>query len=88
MRGRIARRNTPLGIEDAARLQLFVARGANRVPAVAVLALIARDVFFQGVQRPVGRGVGYMQEERLFGGGVFVQHLDGVIGYGVGEVVA
>ena len=78
--------------------QLLVAVGAESVPAVAVLALVAGDVLFVGVQRPVRGGVGYVQEERLFvavvrtrgavGGCVLVEHLDGVVGDGIREVVA
>ena len=74
---------------------------AQRVPAVAILAFVARDVLFVRVQGPVRSGVCHMQKEFFvlsvistiadilgIGGVVLIQHLDGVVGDGVGEVVA
>ena len=62
---------------------------ADRLVPAVVLALVLRDVLRQGVHRPVGGGVGDVQEERLVRVvlGVVADEPDGVVGDRVGVVV-
>ena len=62
----------PGGVEQSGLHQLLEPLGAQVVPALVEAALVAGDVVFMRVQRPVRRGVGDVGEEGRVGGFLLV----------------
>ena len=62
---RVALGDRPVGLDQPEFDQPPAPFGADRVPAGGVTAPVAGDVLRQRVQRPVGRGVGHVEEERI-----------------------
>ena len=62
---RVALGDRPVGFDQPEFDQPLAPFGADRVPAGGVAAPVAGDVLRQRVQRPVGRGVGHVEEERI-----------------------
>lgn len=73
-------------IKEAHGELAFMALAAEDVPTLHVFSAVLFDVFGQGVEGPVGRGIGEVEEIGIGLGGGFADHADGVIGEGVGHV--
>ena len=84
----VPRADVPAVPQHAPGLQLFVTGSANGVPALAVDAVIAGDILFVRMQRPVRRRVRQVEEEGLVGFHALVDHLERVLGDRVSVVVA
>ena len=74
--------------EDAQLLDAFVTPVANDFPALLIGVLVFLDVLGQGVQGPVGRRVGEVEEKRFVVFGVFVHVADGLLREVVGNVIS
>lgn len=77
----------PAFVDEAGGGEPFVAFGAELVPSFHVLAAILLDVLGEGMEGPVGGGVGEIEGEGFVFRG-FADHAGGVIGEGVGHVEA
>ncbi len=53
------------------------------VPAAPVLPLVFRDVFFEGMQRPMRCREGRVQEKRLIRSRRVIDHLNGLVRNGI-----
>ena len=76
----------PLIVQYAHALELFVPARSQVVPPAAILPLVAGNVFFERVERPVWGGVGDVHEERRIAFSGLAYHLHGVVADGVGKV--
>ena len=82
----VARRIFPFRI-DQPHLQLArIPLLAHGVPALVVKALVGGDLLFGGMHRPMRRGIGHVQEERLIAL-VFLDVTHGVVADGVGVII-
>ena len=82
----IARRQPPFRVDDALAQQARITLIAKRVPSPDVGAPVLRDVLGPCVQRPVRRGIGQIQQKRLFAPRLLLQPRDRVVGERVGHV--
>ena len=82
------RRHLPVRAHQAELFRPCEPRRTKRPVAAVVFAAILHDVLRQRVHRPVRRGVGHIEEERLVGvlDGVLLQELHRVVGNRVGVI--
>lgn len=83
----VARGEGPAFVDEAGGGETFVAFGAKLVPSFHVLAAILLDVPGEGMEGPMGGGVGEVEGEGFLAGG-FADHAGGVVREGVGHVEA
>ena len=74
------------GIEEAQAVQLLVTILAQGIPTVAIGAFVFGDILGPGVQGPMRRGIGEVQEERRAVVMRLINHANGFVADGIGVI--